>query len=108
LYRKGANPVTEHHTPPEPAGPDTPADADPGAARNQNDPAPPGLAPLPPGGQLLTADEAITAIVTGDHPQSDVGSLPLDAAVIDALRLGVLVACRLRDGRLAFTPAARS
>jgi hypothetical protein len=102
---KGVIPVTEHHTPPEPADPDNPADADPGAAGQQ--PAPPGLAPLPPGARLLTADEAITAIVTGDHPQSDVGSLPLDAAFIDALRLGVLVACRLPDGRLAFTPAAR-
>ena len=97
--------MTEHHTPPEPADPDTPADADPGAAGQQ--PAPPGLAPLPPGARLLTADEAITAIVAGDHPQSDVGSLPLDAASIDALRLGVFVACRLPDGRLAFTLAAQ-
>jgi hypothetical protein len=97
--------VAEHHVPPESTGPDSPANADPGAARQE--PAPPGLAPLPPGARLLTADEAITAIVTGDHPQSDVGSLPLDAAFIDALRLGVLVACRLPDGRLAFTPAPR-
>jgi hypothetical protein len=99
--------VTEHHIPPESTDPDTPANADPGAAGQHQEPAPPGLAPLPPGARLLTADEAITAIITGDHPQSDVGSLPLDAAFIDALRLGVLVACRLPDGRLAFTPAAR-
>jgi hypothetical protein len=101
---KGVAPVTEHHTPPEPTDPDT----SPGGAGHQQKPAPSGVAPLPPGARLLTADEAITAIVTGDHPQSDVGSLPLDAAFIDALRLGVLVACRLPDGQLAFTLAAPS
>ena len=98
--------MTEHHDSPEYTGPDTTAGADPGAAGQHQQPATAGPAPLPPGAQMLTADEAISLIVTGDHPQSDIGGLAMDAAVIDALRLGVIVACRLPDGRLAFTLAA--
>jgi hypothetical protein len=100
--------MTDHPDLPEYTGPDLTAGADPGAAGQHQEPAPPGLPQLPSGARLLTTDEAIALIVTGDHPQSDVGSLPLDAAFIDALRLGVLVACRLPDGRLAFTLAAPS
>ncbi|XVV10895.1 hypothetical protein ACQP2X_39565 [Actinoplanes sp. CA-131856] len=44
-------------------------------------------------------------IVTGNHSQSATGNVALDIAIIDALRAGVLIACRLPDDRLAFTPA---
>lgn len=62
-----------------------------------------GLPALPPGGRLLSADEAVDLLVTGDHPDSRRGSLILDAAMIDALRDGQIVACLLADGQIAFT-----
>jgi hypothetical protein len=61
------------------------------------------LPALPPGGRLLSADEAVDLLVTGDHPDSRRGSLILDAAMIEALRAGQIVACLLADGQIAFT-----
>ena len=58
----------------------------------------------PPGGRLLTADEAIEILITGDHPDSARGALEFDAALVQALREGWLVACRMPDGQVAFTP----
>lgn len=60
----------------------------------------------PPGGQLLTADEAVEFLITGDHPDSAHGTLAFDAALIEALRAGWLTACRMPDGQIAFTRAA--
>ena len=68
-----------------------------------NQPAPEQLQP-PPGGRLLTPDEAIELIVTGDHPGSITGGVDLDLALIDLLRAGLVAACQFADGRLAFTP----
>ena len=62
------------------------------------------LPDLPAGAQLLDADEVIDALVTGDHTDAATGSVALDAALIDALRAGLIMACRLPDGRIAFTP----
>ena len=57
----------------------------------------------PPGARLLSAQEAIDALVTGDHPDSSQGSLAMDGGLLELLRQGEVIACRLRDGRLAFT-----
>jgi hypothetical protein len=59
--------------------------------------------PLPPGAQLLTADEAVEALVFGDHPEGKRGTLELDAALVEGLRQGWLLACRLPDGQIALT-----
>jgi hypothetical protein len=58
----------------------------------------------PPGGRLLTADEAVEILVTGNHPSSARGTLAFDAVLIQALREGWFVACRMPDGQVAFTP----
>jgi hypothetical protein len=62
-----------------------------------------GLPELPPGAQLLTVDEAVDKIVTGDHAGTGDGSVVLDSTLIDALRAGLVVACQLPNGQLAFT-----
>jgi hypothetical protein len=62
-----------------------------------------GLPDLPPGARLLSADEAIDTLVTGDHVSAGDGSLALDAALIDALRAGLVTASRLPDGQIALT-----
>ncbi|MEV4511536.1 hypothetical protein AB0K00_21490 [Dactylosporangium sp. NPDC049525] len=61
---------------------------------------------LPAGAQLLSVDEVVDALVTGDHADTATGTVALDAALIDALRAGLLVACRLSDGRIAFAPTS--
>jgi hypothetical protein len=61
------------------------------------------LPDLPPGARVLTADEAVELLVTGDHSDAGSGTLALDSALIEALRGGLMVACRLPDGRIAFT-----
>lgn len=61
------------------------------------------MTPLPPDARWLTTDEAVEAIVTGDHPEAEAGSLEQDAALIELLRTGRVLASRLSDGRLAFT-----
>jgi hypothetical protein len=68
-----------------------------------NDPA--GGGALPPGARLLSAQEAVDALVSGDHPQTAQGSLAMDGGLIELLRQGHIIACRLPDGRLAFTQA---
>ena len=60
----------------------------------------------PPGGRLLTADEAVDFLITGDHPDSARGTLAFDAALVEALRAGWLLACRMPDGQIAFTRVA--
>lgn len=65
----------------------------------------PGTPALPPGARLLSADEAVERLVTGDHHGSDCGDLEIDGALIDAVRDGQIVACLFTDGRLAFTRA---
>ncbi|GIM90126.1 hypothetical protein [Paractinoplanes toevensis] len=59
--------------------------------------------PLPAGARLLTADEAVAVLITGEHPDGDRGTLAFDAALVEALRQGWLLACRLPDGQIAFT-----
>lgn len=61
------------------------------------------LPDLPPGARILPADEAVELLVTGDHPQAGAGSLALDGALVAALRDGLVVACQLPDGQIAFT-----
>lgn len=61
------------------------------------------LPQLPPGARLLSADEAVDALVAGDHPSSRHGGLDLDGALIDGIRNGQILACRLADGQIAFT-----
>lgn len=58
---------------------------------------------LPSGARLLSADDAVDKLVTGDHAGATTGSVALDATLIDAIRTGVVVACQLPDGQLAFT-----
>lgn len=60
-------------------------------------------AAVPPGARPLSAQEAIDALVTGDHPESSQGSLDMDGGLLELLRQGAVIACRLPDGRLAFT-----
>jgi hypothetical protein len=38
------------------------------------------LPDLPPGARLLSPDEAVDLLVTGDHPDSDTGTVALDSA----------------------------
>jgi hypothetical protein len=64
---------------------------------------PAGGGALPPGARLLSAQEAVDALVSGDHPESPQGGLALDAGLIELLRQGHILACRLPDGRIAFT-----
>ena len=59
--------------------------------------------PLPPGARLLAVREAVDALVSGDHPEGSQGSLAVDGGLIELLRQGYLIACRLPDGRIAFT-----
>lgn len=79
--------------------PSTAADAAQGST-------PQGAYQLPPGGRLLTADEAVELLITGEHPDSTRGTIEFDAALIEALREGWLVACRMPDGQVAFTSVA--
>jgi hypothetical protein len=58
---------------------------------------------LPPGARFLAVDEAVELLVTGDHPEAGGGSVALDSALIAGLRDGLIVACLLPDGRIAFT-----
>lgn len=57
---------------------------------------------LPEGSVQLTADQAAEAILTGDHPESLMGGVAMDCDLIDLIRLGLVIAVRLADGRLAF------
>lgn len=59
---------------------------------------------LPPGATPLTVGEAIECIVTGDHPEVAAGSLGQDLVMVDMLRRGLAVGCKLPDGKLAFAP----
>jgi hypothetical protein len=65
----------------------------------------PGVPALPPGGRLLSADDAVDLLVIGHHADSRHGSLVLDAALIEAIRNGQVVACLLANGQIAFTRA---
>lgn len=68
---------------------------------------PPQAAPqLPSGGQQLTTDEAVEVLATADHPGSARGTVEFDAALVEALREGWLVACRMPNGQVAFTRVA--
>ena len=60
---------------------------------------------LPPGATLLTADEAVEAVVTNDHPEAVLGSVQMDAGLVTLLRSGQVLAVRLADGRLGFALA---
>jgi hypothetical protein len=62
------------------------------------------LPDLPPGARLLSVDDAVDKLVTGDHAGATTGSVVLDTTLIDAIRTGLIVACQLPDGRLAFAP----
>jgi hypothetical protein len=67
-------------------------------------PHPAGPEPLPPGARLLAVHQAVDALVSGDHPEDGQGSLAVDGGLIELLRQGYLIACRLPDGRISFTP----
>lgn len=57
---------------------------------------------LPLGAVELTADELLDILANGDHPETR--ALPAtDEIIVAAVRLGLLVAVRLDDGRIAFT-----
>lgn len=56
---------------------------------------------LPEDAQVLTTEEAVAVIESGDHPEAGAGSPAFDAALIQGLRTGRLMAARLPDGRLA-------
>lgn len=60
---------------------------------------------VPEGATLLTADQAVEAIVQGDHPEAESGGVVMDASLVEAIRAGEIVCARLSDGRLAFTKA---
>jgi len=86
------------------AGPDTTA-----AARVSHRTVPPrkrgpavSLPILPPGARPLTADEAVELLVVGEHRESGSGTIALDSALIEGLRGGLIMACQLSDGRIAF------
>ncbi len=61
------------------------------------------LPDLPPGSRLLSADEAVDLLVASDHPDAATGTLALDDALIGAIRAGLIVACLLPNGQIAFT-----
>ncbi|MEU6022595.1 hypothetical protein [Micromonospora sp. NPDC047134] len=63
-----------------------------------------GAPAVPAGGRLLSADEAVDLLVSGDHPDSRLGSVAVDATLVEALRDGRIIACLLVNGQLAFTP----
>lgn len=52
----------------------------------------------------LSTDEAVEAILTGDHPQGDLGSVTMDSDLIDMLRGGYIEAGRDDAGVLVFRP----
>jgi hypothetical protein len=58
---------------------------------------------LPEGATRLTPDEAVEALVTGDHRDSADGSVAADAILVEALRTGAFIAIRMPDGELRFT-----
>ncbi|OAA19316.1 hypothetical protein UG55_10929 [Frankia sp. EI5c] len=60
--------------------------------------------PLPPGAVALTADELARILATGGHPQDGAGTPDLGAALVELVRAGRLLAVRLPDQRLAFSP----
>ncbi|CUU60892.1 hypothetical protein Ga0074812_14936 [Parafrankia irregularis] len=72
-------------------------DSTPGATGTGPHPA------LPAGGRLLTPTEAAHLITTGDHPGAAQGSLAFNAALIEALHTGRIVAACMPDGTLTFT-----
>lgn len=49
---------------------------------------------------LMPVDEAVHAIVTGDHPESGENDPSFDLTVIDLLQCGQLEAVRATDGTL--------
>jgi hypothetical protein len=104
--------MTGHTDQPDPHHPDgcgpaaPPHDSSPqdrSSGQPAPDPEPAWLPQIPPGARLLSADEAVDLLVTGDHAESPTGNLLFDVALIDLLRVGTIVACQLPDGRLAFT-----
>lgn len=60
-------------------------------------------AELPKGARQLTPDEAVEAIITGDHAHTQMGNIGLDAALIEGIRRGWFQVARLADGQLSFT-----
>jgi hypothetical protein len=51
----------------------------------------------------MQPEEAVHAIVTGDHPEGDASDPRFDVAVIDLLRAGQLEAHRAQDGALCLS-----
>jgi hypothetical protein len=58
---------------------------------------------LPEGAVQLSEDEAVQAIVTGNHPGADRGNAEFDSAVVEMIRRGLVSVARLADGQLSFT-----
>jgi hypothetical protein len=61
---------------------------------------------LPAGAAWLTADQLAEILATGDHPETRAPA-EFDTAVVELVREGTLVACRLDDGRVAFSGTDR-
>ena len=52
---------------------------------------------------VLSTDDAVQAIVIGDHPQASLGTLDTDADLIEAIQEGWVVAGLRMDGTLVFS-----
>lgn len=59
---------------------------------------------VPTGATILTADDAVLAIVIGDHPETLEGDAEMDNLLVLMIRAEVIQVVRLMDGRLAFLP----
>ncbi len=59
------------------------------------------LPKLPHGAVLLSTDEAVWAIVSGDHLHAADGHILADVIIIDGLRSGLIAAIRLASHELA-------
>ncbi|EFC84501.1 hypothetical protein [Parafrankia sp. EUN1f] len=59
---------------------------------------------MPPGAVAVTADELAAILARGGHPDDGAGTADLGAALVDLVRTGRLLAVRLPDSRLAFSP----
>jgi hypothetical protein len=57
---------------------------------------------LPPGAESLDADQLARILADGDHPETRAHALT-DEQLVEPVRAGFLAACRLEDGRIAFT-----
>jgi hypothetical protein len=67
----------------------------------------PEIPALPEGATLLTAKEAIVAILTGDHPDTSSGSVAADLALVANIRDGYAEVARMPNRSLVFRPTQK-